>query len=87
MKISLIRNLARGLSIYDIKQKAYNIVFYLSNADEAVSKLLLQKYKSQLLYSYSDKPYYTLRLNEKESVCEQMLNFLQSMYSLVHSKN
>ena len=87
MKISLIRNLARGLSIYDIKQKAYNIVFYLSNTDEAVSKLLLQKYKSQLLYSYSDKPYYTLRLNEKESVCEQMLNFLQSMYGLVHSKN
>ena len=87
MTISLIRNLARGLSIYDIKQKAYNIVFYLDKQDESIAKYLLQQYKSKLLYSHSDKPYYTLRLEQNISTCKQMQDFLQIMYAAVHSEN
>ncbi len=78
MRISLIRNMARSLNIFDIKQRADNIVFFFNSVDENLLIRLQAIYGSGMMFTPGEKPYVTIRPNGK-TVIERMEEFLQNL--------
>ena len=83
MKIALLRAAARKAGITDIKQKQDSVLFFMS---EEVPPLLMaeltHRMKGRLLYSMGAKPYFTLRIKEKEQTLSEMNTFLSHLNEL-----
>lgn len=79
MRISLIRNLARNLSITDIKQKTYNLVFFFTDISQETVSGLYGIYGPKIMFTAGEKPYVTLRPEENMPVIDRMENFLKNL--------
>ncbi len=80
MRISLIRNTARGLGVSDIKQRADNLVFFFElPLEEETLNTLLSKYKNNMLYTTGKKPYITLKPDGVNDVTQRMEEFLNNL--------
>ncbi|MBQ8606287.1 MAG: transcription-repair coupling factor [Clostridia bacterium] len=82
MRISLIRNMARGLGITDIKQKGANLVFFFKEISVQRVKELISAYRGYLLYTTGDKPYLTLLSKDETPKIDRLEEFLTKLKSL-----
>ncbi len=76
MKIALLRALARSCGILDIKQKMDSVLFFCPEAEPSLLAGLVKELKGRVLYSMSAKPYFTLRINQKDALLDEMNQFL-----------
>ena len=79
MRISLVRNMARGLGVTDIKQKAHNLVFFFEQLDSQTVYSLHCIYGNKLMYTTGQKPYITLKTDDNTTVIETMEKFLAEL--------
>ena len=79
MRISLVRNMARGLGVTDIKQKSRNLVFFFDNLDSQTVYSLHCIYGKDLMYTPGQRPYITLRTGQQLQVIELMEDFLNNL--------
>lgn len=79
MRISLIRNLARGLCISDIKQKTRNLVFFFVDISPETVNALSVLYGGDMMFTAGEKPYITLRPREGFPVIDRMEEFLKNL--------
>ncbi|MBQ8893502.1 MAG: transcription-repair coupling factor [Clostridia bacterium] len=82
MKIALLRALARSNGIMDIKQKQDSVLFFVSEPQPELLSKLVHAMKGRVLYSIGAKPYFTLRIQNRENLLEEMNHFLQTYSQL-----
>ncbi len=78
MKIALLRAMARENGIPDIKQKQDSVLFFVSEPQPEVLSKLVHAMKGRLLYSMGGKPYFTLKLADRNNLLEEMNHFLKT---------
>ncbi len=86
MKIALLRAMARENGVLDIKQKQDSVLFFVSEPQPELLSKLVHAMKGRLLYSISAKPYFTLRIKEKDHLLEEMNLFLQTYTELKNAE-
>ncbi len=79
LEISLLRNTAQSLDVYEISQRNGCALFYLNDIDIKTVALLNKKMKGRVLLSAGKKPYISVRLIETESVLDTVRETLSSM--------
>ncbi len=76
MKIALMRACAKTCGILDIKQKQDAVLFFTEEADPKLLSALVHEMKGRVLYSIGAKPYYTLKIADKNDLLNEMTHFL-----------
>jgi transcription-repair coupling factor (superfamily II helicase) len=84
MDIAYIKSKARLLNIEEIKEKPNEIVFEFQSrerTDKEIFKKLLEKYKSNILFKFGDKPSFAYRLmdEKKEDILCLFKEFLNDL--------
>lgn len=84
MDIAYIKSKARLLNIEEIKEKLNEIVFEFQSrerTDKKIFKKLLEKYKSNILFKFGDKPSFAYRLmdGKKEDILCLFKEFLNDL--------
>lgn len=84
MDIAYIKSKARLLNIEEIKEKPNEIVFEFQSrerTDKKIFKKLLEKYKSNILFKFGDKPSFAYRLmdGKKEDILCLFKEFLNDL--------
>ena len=77
MKIALLRAMARRGGIRDIKQKQEAVLFFTEEATPKLLSGLTKALKGRVLYSLGAKPYFTLRITDKNNPLEEINQFLE----------
>ena len=83
MRISLIRNLARGMGVTEIRQKTHNLVFFFEQLPPDAVNSLSEIYRGELLFTSGEKPYITLRSRDGAAVIDRMEEFLKDLKSVL----
>ena len=83
MRISLIRNLARGLGVTEVRQKTHNLVFFFEQLSPDAVNSLSEIYKGEMLFTAGEKPYITLRPRDGVPVIDRMEQFLKNLKSFI----
>ena len=78
MKIALLRAMAKKGGIRDIKQKQEAVLFFTEEATPRLLAGLTKKLKGRVLYSMGAKPYFTLRISDRNNPLEEINQFLQA---------
>ena len=78
MKIALLRAMAKKGGIRDIKQKQDAVLFFTEEATPQILSGLTKKLKGRVLYSMGAKPYFTLRITDRNNPLEEINQFLQA---------
>ena len=78
MKIALLRAMARKNGIQDIKQKQDSVLFFVEEATPELLSGLVHEMKGRVLYSMGGKPYFTLRIQKRETLLEEINQFLKA---------
>lgn len=76
IEIARIKNMARGKNIIKIQSKPMGIVFTFSEFNNENVDNLLEKYKNNIHFSASGKPYVTLNVENKNEMIEAK-NFIK----------
>lgn len=82
--IAYIKALCISLNILSVSQKNDKILFYFSNLNDKILSTIMEltnKYKRRILFTASNNPYLTFRLdNEKDkNILENVKNLLQNL--------
>ena len=77
LEVSRIKQLARKANVIKIQEKQMGILFGFSKFDDSKLTPLLQKYRNDISFSASGKPYITLKVNKPNKIKEikEFLNF------------
>ncbi|MBQ4101332.1 MAG: transcription-repair coupling factor [Oscillospiraceae bacterium] len=67
MQVSLLRNKATNLGIYEIKQQGVSLLFYYKGLEMKVLSHLAGAFKGRVMVNASQKPYVSVKLNKGES--------------------
>ncbi|MBQ7095273.1 MAG: transcription-repair coupling factor [Clostridia bacterium] len=82
MKIALLRAAAKKAGITDIKQKQDAVLFFTEEIPPLMLSELVHRMKGRLLFSLGAKPYFTLRISQKEQTLSEMNVFLKHLNEL-----
>ncbi len=86
MQIALLRALARENGILDIKQKQDSVLFFVAEPTPELLSGLVHAMKGRVLYSMGGKPYFTLRISQKDKLLEEMNLFLKTYAQLKNTE-
>ncbi|MBQ6823697.1 MAG: transcription-repair coupling factor, partial [Clostridia bacterium] len=86
MKIALLRALARENGIMDIKQKQDSVLFFVTEPQPELLAKLVHAMKGRVLYSIGAKPYFTLRIQNRDTLLEEINHFLNTYAELKKSE-
>ena len=86
MKIALLRALARENGIMDIKQKQDSVLFFVTEPQPELLAKLVHAMKGRVLYSIGARPYFTLRIQSRENLLEEINHFLNTYAELKKSE-
>lgn len=73
--VALIRNLAAGVGIYEIKQNDTSLLLYINDVKNSELISFVAKAKGEALLSAGSKPYIALRLQNKADPLEALKKF------------
>ena len=82
MDIAYIKQYAKKISVEEVKETAMGITFYFAEGygeHRAVFKKILNKYKDEALLCFGNKPYFTIKEDEKNK--EELLKKLKEITS------
>jgi transcription-repair coupling factor (superfamily II helicase) len=85
MKIALMRSAARSCGILDIKQKMDSVLFFTAEPEPQLLAALVHEMKGRVLYSLGAKPYFTLRIQNKDGLIDEINQFLTA-YMKINKK-
>ncbi|MEG0229205.1 MAG: TRCF domain-containing protein, partial [Oscillospiraceae bacterium] len=74
--VSLLRNMAANIGIYEINQKQSVIIFNIKKLNMEKASALAASMKGKVLVNASEKPYISVKADDKTSVIEQIRNVL-----------
>lgn len=74
--ISLLRNIAAGLGIYEVKQRSEYLIFYISGINMEFLKPLIEQLKGRVKLSADNKPYVSIKITAKETPLETLKSVL-----------
>ena len=75
LEIARIKNLANKVNVYKIQEKQMGVLFMFDKFDTSKIDDLLIKYRNDISFSASGKPYITLKVDERNKI-KQIKEFL-----------
>ncbi len=78
MKIAFLRAMARENGILDIKQKQDAVLFFVCEPEPELLSKLVHAMKGRVLYSIGGKPYFTLKIADRDNLLEEINHFLKT---------